>query len=209
MDASAPGLRAERIRFGFGGAMLFDGLDAEFGPGLGLVVGGDGRGKTTLLRILAGNLPPASGDCVACGVRLSADPEGYRACVLPVGSGEEALAGRDVRGWFDDLARRGPGFDAALRDELVDGLQLGSHLGKTGEMLSTGTRRKVLLAGAIASRAPVTLIDDPFGALDFRSASYLADLLRACARSAARTWIVACHAPIPGVSASSILDLGG
>ena len=72
MDASAPSLRAERIRFGFGGAPLFDGLDAEFGPGVGLVVGGDGRGKTTLLRILAGDLPPASGDCVACGVRLSA-----------------------------------------------------------------------------------------------------------------------------------------
>ncbi|MEN9316240.1 MAG: hypothetical protein RIS35_2633 [Pseudomonadota bacterium] len=204
----APGLRADGIRFGFPGTNLFDGLDATFGPGLSLVVGGDGRGKTTLLRILAGVLEPADGDCIACGVRRSADPAGYRARVLLAGFGEDALAKQSAGRWLGDLARPWPDFDVGLLRELVGGLQLEPHLDKTGEMLSTGTRRKVMIAGAIASGAPVTLIDDPFAALDFRSASLVADLLRARSGAGPRAWIVACHAPIPGVPAERILDLG-
>src|SRR6185436_7445346 len=42
------------------------------------VVGPDGAGKTTLLRMLAGILPPTSGDAVVAGVSVRRDPEGVK-----------------------------------------------------------------------------------------------------------------------------------
>ena len=43
------------------GTVVFEGLDAAVLPGLTLVQGGDGRGKTTLLRLMAGELEPTRG----------------------------------------------------------------------------------------------------------------------------------------------------
>jgi ABC-type multidrug transport system ATPase subunit len=51
------------------GRLLFDGLDFSIGPGLSCIIGGDERGKTTLLSILAGRRAPDAGS-----VRFGARP---------------------------------------------------------------------------------------------------------------------------------------
>lgn len=201
-------LQAEGIGFSYGAEPLFDGLNVAFDPGVALVVGGDGRGKSTLMAILAGVLPAQRGDCVACGLRLSNDPVGYRAKVLHAGEDADALEACTVREWLARRAAAAPAFDLALQDALFDGLQLEAHAEKTGEMLSTGTRRKVWITAALAAGAPVTLLDDPFAALDFRSAGVLSQALRRLGEQSDRLLLLACHAPVETLAGAPVLDLG-
>jgi len=74
-------------------------------------------------------------------------------------------------------------FDAAEWQALVDGFALTPHLDKPMYMLSTGSKRKVWLAAALASARALTLLDEPTGALDAASINCL---MRALARISER-----------------------
>ncbi|MEY4906990.1 MAG: transporter involved in cytochrome c biosis, ATPase component [Pseudomonadota bacterium] len=75
-------LQAERLTFHFPHRALFTGWSAQFGAGLSLVRGGDGDGKSTLLRLLAGALVPQSGHLTLNGADLALHPLAYRAQVF-------------------------------------------------------------------------------------------------------------------------------
>ena len=85
---------------------------------------------------------------------------------------------------------------------------LGPHLTKPGTMLSAGTRRKVWLAGAFASGAAVTLLDEPFAALDKASIGFVLELLDDAAASSTRAWVVADYEAPRGVPLAAEVDLG-
>jgi ABC-type Mn2+/Zn2+ transport system ATPase subunit len=91
----------------------------------------------------------------------------------------------------------------------VAGFALAEHLAKPFHALSTGTRRKVCMAAALASGAPLTLIDDPIAGLDKPSVTYLAQALNSCADQPERAVVVAHHAPLPGVRWAHRVDLAG
>ena len=97
------GLQVERLRFHFPHHALFTDWSAQFGPGLGLVRGGDGSGKSTLLRLLAGSLAPQAGRLVLNGADLAQHPLAYRAQVFWCDPADEAL---DTLGARDYLALR-------------------------------------------------------------------------------------------------------
>jgi ABC-type multidrug transport system ATPase subunit len=137
-------------------------------PGLVAVTGDEGAGKTSLLR------------------RLGADPSAlWFDLSLP---GQDEHAPQQV---WDALRQRCPHWDRQLQQELIEVLDLHSHLGKKLSMLSTGSRRKVALVGLLASGATVTCLDQPFAALDASSARVIRDFLADVADHTTRTWVVA------------------
>ena len=75
-------------------------------------------------------------------------------------------------------------------------------------MLSTGSKRKVFLAAALASGAQVTLLDDPFAALDTASIRFLLGWLNAAASATDRAWVIAGHVAPDGLPLAQIIDLG-
>jgi len=78
-DSPAPCiLQLENLCFQYPQHPLLDGLSARIGAGVSLVLGGDGRGKTTLMRLLAGELPVQSGSLHIHGVSLKEHPQAYR-----------------------------------------------------------------------------------------------------------------------------------
>ena len=93
-------------------------------------------------------------------------------------------------------------------DELADGLALGPHRDTAGYMLAAGPRRTVWLAGALASGATLTLLDEPFAALDKASIGFLLDILHEAAASTARAWVLADDQAPPGVPLAAVIDLG-
>jgi energy-coupling factor transporter ATP-binding protein EcfA2 len=95
-----------------------------------------------------------------------------------------------------------------LIDDLVAGLALTEHRAKRLFMLSTGSRRKVWLATAFASGAAVTLLDDPFAALDKPSIRFVTELLQEAAGHSTRAWVVTGYAAPAGVALAATLDLG-
>jgi len=140
----------------------------SFGPGVTLLYGDTGSGKSTLLRVLAGALA-ARGQLRLIGVRLDDDAEGYRRNVFFVDPATDAFDPLGVRACTDAMREGDAGFDEALWQRLVDGFALAPHLEKSMFMLSTGSKRKVWLAAALASGRPLVLLDEPTGGLDAAS----------------------------------------
>ena len=186
------------------GQPLFTGLSAHLPAGVTLVCGGDGCGKSTLLRLLAGTLEPSAGQVVM----TTAD----RAQVFWMDPRSEAVnaALNDVvvQTYFDALAPRWPDLDTAWLAELTEALGLGPHLHKPMFMLSTGSRRKVLLAAALASGAPVTLLDELFAALDAPSIRCVTAALVRAAAQRHRACVIADYQAPPGVPLASVITLG-
>ena len=192
--------------------LLFDRLSFVLPPGVTWLGGGEGSGKTTLLRLLAGALPAANtlqGQLELHGACLAQDPSAYRLQVAwldPRDGARDAQTARDI---FADMPAHHAGWNPDALQVHIAGLSLSPHLDKALYMMSSGTRRKVLIAAALAASAPLTLLDQPFMALDRPSIDYLLDLLAEASRHSSRAWVVADYEAPPGVALSSTVELPG
>ncbi len=184
-----------------GGVGLFDGVSADIAAGLTWVRGGDGRGKTTLLRVIAGDERPDRG-----GV------ERLAAAVFWI---DTRTAGADdpmtARQWLAVERGRFATWSDELACALIEAFNLVEHADKALYMLSAGTRRKVGLVAAFASGAPLTLLDTPMAALDARSREVVAALLEEAAGHPQRAFVVADHTLPAGLDEqrlAALIDLG-
>ncbi len=190
-------LQVAGLCFAYPQRALFTDWSARITPGLTLVRGGDGSGKSTLLRLLAGALPVQGGQLQLNNVSLHEQPLVYRRQVFWADPRSDSFDQITPVDYFQSLHNSYPGFDATLLNEVVNGLSLAPHLHKPLYMLSTGSKRKVWLAAAFASGAALTLLDEPFAALDKASIGLLLELLQGAARHPARAWLLAhCEAPL-------------
>jgi ABC-type multidrug transport system ATPase subunit len=174
------------------------GLSLELRPGLSGVSGGEGRGKTLLLRLLAGEAAPARGT-----IERHHGPVWWAPTDDPA---DDPVVAAD---WL--AARRTPGWNNALAGDLAAALGLAEHLPKPLYMLSRGSRRKLALLGAAASGASLVLLDQPWAALDARSGRLVDELLAEAADSPDTAWVVADHAlpaGLQGLPLAAHLDLG-
>ena len=164
-------------------------------PGLVMLTGDEGAGKTSLLRRLSGDLPAVAGQA-PCPDTLWLDLS------LP---GQDDETPHQVWG---ALRQRCPRWNASLQQALAQALDLSPHQDKKLFMLSTGSRRKVGLVGLMASGATVTCLDQPFTALDGSSARVVRDFLTDMADHATRTWLVADYEKDPRLPWRLHLALG-
>lgn len=171
-------LEARDLECERGGRTLFRGLALALPPGeMVRVAGANGSGKTSLLRILCGLLPPTAGEVRWNGARIQSLREDYARHVLYLG---HAPAVKDELTGAENLraacALAGLAVSAGqLRDALA-------HFGVPGDkavrQLSQGQRRRAALARLVVSgAAPVWLLDEPFTALDAGAAQLTRALL--------------------------------
>lgn len=193
-------LQAEDLGGAQAGMVVFQHLSFAIRPGLSLVRGGDGRGKTTLLRLMAGTQSPASGQ-----LRRWAETVFHEDMA---DSRHDAVV---ARAWLAAQRLRLPEWDADLASNLIDAFGLSEHIDKPLYMLSTGSRRKVGLVAAASGHARLTLLDMPYAALDAASRGLLSELLADAALNARNAWVIADferHPSLAGVPLSSLVDLG-
>lgn len=150
----------------FGGKMVLEHLDFHVGKGeiFGLL-GPSGAGKTTLIRILTGQLKAAAGSCAVFGVP-SADMTGrqYR----QIGMMMDHLGLYERMNCYDNLkfyqlldGRKGGNIEALLEEV---GL---AEAGKTLVMnLSKGMKNRLAFARAILQKPAILFLDEPTGGLD-------------------------------------------
>ncbi len=150
---------------------------------------------------------PASGTLAIHGIRLDQHHDAYRHQVFWIDPQTEAHDALAAKGYLDSLSHHYPSFDAETMAELVDGFALGPHLAKPMYMLSTGSRRKVWLTAAFAAGTPLTLIDQPFAALDAPSIRFLRELLQDAAEHPSRAWLLADHEAPEGVALQQTLSI--
>lgn len=207
VDPVDPVLSVRGLVFAWPGRTLFEGLSFDLPPGVSLIRGGDGSGKSTLLALIAGALSVESGQLAVQGVALQAQHDAYRQRVFWIDPQTEAHDAIAAGGYLDSLSRHYGRFDVDAMNELVDGFGLRPHLAKPMYMLSTGSRRKVWLTAAFAAGAPLTLIDQPFAALDAPSIRFLRELLHDASSHPSRAWLLADHEAPEGVVLAKTLEI--
>lgn len=201
-------LQVQGLRFAYPECAVLDGLSLAWPAGLALVQGDESTGKTTLLRLLAAELQPQGGDIVLQGVRQRSARQAYQAQVFWQDPRSTALDEFTARQWLGGLPARYPDWDAAALAAHTEGFSLEPHLDKPFYALSTGSRRKVMMAGGLASGAALTLIDEPVAGLDKPSVNHLVQALAAAARDGRRLVVVAHHEALAGLDwGSSVLVL--
>ena len=175
------------------------------------IVGESGCGKTTLLRIMAGLQRPTSGDVRLAGVPvLRPEPQvclvfqNYAATLLPW---KDAL-GNVLFGLRAPRAAR-PGLrEAAFA--LLARMGLGDAARRFPWELSGGMQQRVALARALIRRPRVLLLDEPFSAVDERTAEALRELLQTLYREEPCSIVLVTHDLEEVLSFSSrIVVLGG
>ena len=201
-------LQADGLCFGFAKPALFTSYFATIPCGVSWVGGDESTGKTTLLRLLAGELAAQSGTLQINGIRLHQNATAYGSQVFWVNPRTQAFDALMPKAYWDGLRRRFPAFSDALLHDLMEGFALAPHVTKSLYMLSTGTKRKVYLAGAFASGAAVTLLDEPFAALDKASIDLVLELLQEAATHPSRAWVVADYLAPRGVALAATFILG-
>lgn len=204
----APMLTVDRLGFAYPSQPpLFSGWSVSLAAGLTWLHGDTGSGKSTLLRRIAGVLPGA-GRLSLRGVDLDTDRDGYRQRVFFCDPSDAAFDNVDAHRCTEIWNAGDAAFDAAAWRALVEGFTLTPHLDKPLFMLSTGTRRKVGLAAALASGRALVLLDEPTGGLDAPSLRCLRSALGRAALRADQLLIVASfEAPPDGIPLAASVTL--
>ena len=202
-----PILDIHSLRFSHADAApLADGWSASIGAGVTQLYGDTGSGKSTLLRVLAGELP-AKGRLNLAGVSLEHRPEDYRNNVFFCNPEADAYDDATPAECTASLSAGDVDFSQARWQACIEGFALAPHLEKRMHMLSTGSKRKVLLAAALASGRALTLLDEPTGGLDAASTRFLWRTLAGLAELPGRAIIVASGARIDSVPLSGSIEL--
>jgi heme exporter protein A len=175
-----PPLSAHELACARGERTLFSGMNFQLQSGqLLLVQGGNGRGKTSLLRLLCGLAQPLDGEVHWRGQAIGQVREEYHREMVYIGH---------VNGIKDDLtplenlrlsaALAGRDLDERTAEQSLIKLGLERCLDLPARVLSFGQRRRVTLAGLITAGALLWILDEPLTGLDVHGVVLVEGLLR-------------------------------
>jgi ABC-type Mn2+/Zn2+ transport system ATPase subunit len=203
---SEAAVTVEQLAASYGSVPVLEHVSLEAHPGQSVcVLGPNGGGKTTLFRVLLGELEPTSGR-----VELSGRPA-YMAQTertrldFPVTALDVALMGTLAAGrWWLPPRRSEREAAAAALDRVGLARAAGIRFGE----LSGGQRQRALLARALVQDARVLLLDEPLSGVDPASATLIAGVFDEL-RTEGRTLLVASHDVESARSFDLVLCLNG
>ena len=177
-------LRFDHVTCVRGDRLLFEDMSFALGPGDAAVVSGpNGAGKSSLIRLAAGLLKPAAGGIERTG-RMAMSDENLALDV-------NKSLGNALAFWT-----RIDGAEKQAVTETLAALSL-AHLSEVPvRMLSTGQRKRAMLARVIGSGAPLWLLDEPANGLDTASLELLGGIMQ-IHLAGGGIILVASHQPLP------------
>jgi len=209
-------LTLEAVSFGYedGRPPVIDNLSMEVKPpGMLGVVGRNGCGKTTLLKMMQGLYAPTSGRVLLDGGDTSqfsrhdlATWVGYvpQECFLFAGTIRENIAITDPEASDEEIVKAATlaGVHEYVID-LPDGYA--TEIGEAGSRLSGGQRQRIAIARALLPDPPILLLDEVSGNLDMQAEIALRDTLSELARD--HTIVVVTHTPVLLRACNNIMAL--
>ena len=164
------GIVAEGLTKSFPGVRAVDSLtfDVRFGEIFGLV-GPDGAGKTTALRMLAGIMPPDAGTATVAGISIVHDPEGAKHSLsyMPQRFGlyEEMSVEENIR-FYADIFRVKRDERERRSAQLLQAAGMSEFRKRFAGKLSGGMKQKLGLVCALIHHPRVILLDEPTTGVD-------------------------------------------
>jgi ABC-2 type transport system ATP-binding protein len=183
------------LRVAFGPVVAVDGLDLSVQPGTAVaLIGRNGAGKSTTLRVLAGVLPPTGGQARVAGIDVAREPAAAKAQVgycpdvgglIPRATPWEHLSlAATLRGLGDGWSERATA--------LLDRFDLLGAADRVTAGFSHGMGRRLSVVLAVLHSPAVLLLDEPFDGVDPLGAEATLDVI-AEARAAGAAVIVSTH----------------
>jgi ABC-2 type transport system ATP-binding protein len=181
-------IRATALTRTYGDFLAVDAVDFSIGTGeiVGLL-GHNGAGKTTIMKMLSGYLEPSSGTATIDDIDVAAEPKrvqrvlGYLPENLPL---YPELTVIDYLDFAAELRGIGNGERAKAVREAIDATELGGKALDTIDTLSRGYRQRVGVAQAIVHRPRVLILDEPTNGLDPSQTQQMRDLIKRLAEHA-------------------------
>jgi len=193
---------AEGLACARGERAVFRGLDLQIAAGGAMLLrGSNGVGKSSLLRILAGLLPPFAGRIAWHDGPVAQAPERHAARLVLVGHANAAPPALTVAEILAFWARMMPGASPDRVTAALTAFALHDLADLPARYLSAGQTRRLALARLLLGPAPLWLLDEPSAGLDTASAAALAACI-AAHRAAGGMVIAALHGPadLPGAT---------
>ena len=168
-DAGAA-IAARDLTRTFGSVTAVNGLNLEVAPGeLFGLVGPDGAGKTTTLRMLAGVLRPTAGDALVDGISIARDPEGVKHHIAYMSQRFGLYTDLTVReniDFYADLYEVPAAERRARLERLYQFSNLGPFEHRLAGQLSGGMKQKLGLCCALIHQPRILLLDEPTFGVD-------------------------------------------
>jgi heme exporter protein A len=163
-----------------GDRLLFKGMNFSLKTGeLLLVQGGNGQGKTSLLRLLTGLARPEEGEVCWRGEPIKKNRENYHAEMIYLG---HANGVKDDLNPVENLrfaeGLQGRAFEGARAISILERLGLGRCLDLPCRVLSFGQRRRVALSALLLADAKLWILDEPLTGLDVHAVALMESLIR-------------------------------
>ena len=195
-------IELQHLTVGYGEKAILSDINQSLREGqMVCLLGANGVGKSTLLRTLAGFLPPLSGKVMLEGRDLLSFSLSERSRAVSVVLTErvevpymkvEDLVGMGrspYTGFFGTLTKE----DKTIIGEAIELVGITDLVGRTIDTLSDGERQKALLAKALAQQTPIILLDEPTAFLDFHAKISTLRLMLRLAHETNKTILLSTH----------------
>ena len=194
--SSTPVIRVDNLVLSYGGEPVCAPVSFTLGAGRALaLVGANGSGKSTVLRAVLGLLEPVSGSLKVLGREVDEREQSFRANVSSVLDDDAYFPALTVAEHLL-LTARGHGLSrpGEVVGQLLEDFGLTDHANVLPTALSSGQRRRLLLAAGFARPRHLLVLDEPEQRLDQRMRAALAERLRA-ETAAGGSVLLATHDP--------------
>lgn len=195
-------IELQHLTVGYGERAVLSDINLSLPAGqMVCLLGSNGVGKSTLLRTLAGFLPPLSGKVMLQGRDLASLSLSERSRAVSVVLTErvgvpymrvEDLVGMGrspYTGFFGTLHEE----DKAIIDEAMKMVGITDLAGRAIDTLSDGERQKAMLAKALAQQTPIILLDEPTAFLDFHAKASTLRLMLKLAHETNKAILLSTH----------------
>lgn len=186
-------IQVDNVSQKFGGMVVLDDVSVAVEPRQFIsLIGPSGCGKTTLLNLIAGLIPLASGSIKVSDTAPNAGRRDVaymlaRDSLLPWRTAQQnAEFGCEIRGVEKETRR-------LKAEKLLEQVGLKGFEDSFPKMLSHGMRQRVALARTFCLDAPILLMDEPFGALDAQTKLQLGEILLSLWSKEQRTVVLVTH----------------
>lgn len=187
-----PSIQFHEVSRWFGDIVALSDVSFNIGPGVTGLLGPNGAGKSTALKIMAGLLPPSSGESVIKGKPPRSDISAYRN--LGLVSEHEILypfmSGRE----YVQLNAKLQGMKdwKAASEKAIELVNLGDAANRKTGGYSKGMRQRIKIAGALVHDPEVILMDEPLNGTDPVQRAEIIKLIRQLGRQG-KTVVVSSH----------------